>query len=96
MEENKGINALVRFVRGETKKVNEFTDNPSLLGTVVGDSLKIDGFSQVIPRSDFLVLEPTVTLDPGGITTIKLNLNDGDRVLLTPVGNTYVVVGQVK
>jgi hypothetical protein len=96
LEENKGINAFVRFVRGEAKGVNEFADNPSILGTISGTNLSIDGFSEVIPRSDYLVLEQKVTLNPGGIATIKLNLDDGDRVLCVPAGSTYVVVGQVK
>ncbi len=82
MEANQGISSFVHFVRGQASGMDKTFSDPSLLGSMVGSSLQVDGTSELIPTGDYSIIRGT-------------SVSSGDRVLCIPAGGVYVIVGVV-
>lgn len=94
-----GINALTDVILQASKSA--LPTNTNVLGTIQSDlSLRIDGFSHAIPKSDYLVSEGHYDRydKAGDPYRMKNILKPGDRVACMVMGDnhTYLVISHVK
>lgn len=94
--DNSGAVRIIKAMRGQSQTIFNLNKESNMLGTMTATGIYIDAVDDEIPNGDFSFLQMNMHNTGSSSVCEVTKPKPGDRVLCTPVGVHFVVLGRVE